>query len=170
MNHNKQHFVVFPNNSIDNLPTPSLTLEGFQALLAHRGVPKKLYEHPVITSLLGKILERFSSLTLKEMEKLLENILTISTNAPAFSLVLNKDSDGTIYSYALYNNLLIYTKQTFSNNLCTTITKHFDETGKRCYIEKQHYPLSSCLSAKSEYLEQQFQISSTKKEKDELSL
>lgn len=139
----------FGNKSVD-----SLTLTDLQSLLSKRNVQEKLYTHPVVTSLLGNILLHFPDVSVIKMEELLNDLLTVSNKGNTISIAFNKDTSGKVFYYKLENDCLIYTKQSFVKNSCTTETKYYNNRGVKLCEYSDLYKLSAPPSYRTSYYEQ----------------
>lgn len=128
----------YANNSLDN----PLTIEDLQSLLTSKSVPKKLYTHPVVVSILGNLLDYFRVLNLHQVNQILDEIMTVSISNNSFSLVFNNEHTSKIFSYQLKDDYLLYTKQSFVKNTCIKTVKCFDDSGNLCSSTKESFLVS----------------------------
>lgn len=138
----------------DNTSVNSLTLTDLQSLLLKRNVPKELYTHPTVVSLLKNILVRFPKLSLYKMDTLLDDIMSVSSTNKTISIAFNEGDSGKIFSYKLDCDYLIYTKQSFIKNSCTITTRLFDINGLKLCEYTDFYKLSEPPSYNTSYYEQ----------------
>ncbi|MBO5478468.1 MAG: hypothetical protein J6A04_01950 [Clostridia bacterium] len=131
------------------------TLEELQILLSERGVCEGLYTHPVVVSLLGKLLPKCNHLSLFQISQLLDDIISVSITNRSFSIVFHKPYNEKIFSYKLEDNKLIYTKQTFVKDTCTVLTRYFDLNGKKiCELDHDVYKIDQITSNHCTYYPQ----------------
>ena len=144
----------FNLNAQESDATP-LTFKRYLSLLEQYGITQEFYKHPVAFSALKQILNHNPKSNLVQMKLLLDDILTVSPVLNSFTIIFNKTNKAKLFSYKLNGNDLIYTKQFFSDNHCTIITKYFDKFGQCYYIDKSEHELSEPKSYKTKDYEKE---------------
>lgn len=159
MDQKNSAIILSKNKYLNDLSINLLSIEDFQELLAKRHVVENLYTHPVVVSLLGKILSNFTNHSISSLDKLLDDILSVSTYNNSFSLVFRHPHNEKLFTYTLKDDTLIYTKQSFIKNSCIEKTNYFDKFGKKIHEpDKFFYKLSKTSYNHEDYNEEGYSL------------